>query len=207
MKFINGWWLPDQEQHLCLHLADHGEYQQENRRWALAGLEPGGVAIDVGAHVGLWLRDLCLHFDHVIAVEPVPSHQQCLRQNVTADNYTVWTCMLGDTASEAGLKLDPENTGHTHRQGPGLHRVIPLDQVWDSTPVRFIKIDVEGDEVNVIRGAESVIRTHRPRMCIEQKPHELSEAEGRYAARDLLKAWGYRPLRHRGDDWVLEHAG
>lgn len=208
---IGGWWLPKEEQHLRQYLREHGDYQQRNRQKALRGLSPGGLAIDVGAHVGLWLRDLCDHFTEVIAVEPRSLHRQCLEQNVTHKNYHQWPVMLGAQRGRAGLEIDPENSGHTHR-GPGEdYPVETIDDLIEREPLRrqlrFIKIDVEGDELRVIEGAEQTIKTLRPRLCIEQKPHPLSQERGRYAARDCLMSWGYAPLEHHGDDWVLEWRG
>lgn len=208
---IGSWWLPQQEQHLRQYLKNNSEYQWQNRQWALKDLPRGGQAIDVGAHVGLWLRDLTEHFDHVLAVEPRDLHRQCLELNVPGKNYTLYACLLGDHEGQAGLEIDPENSGHTHRKPEGTIPVKTLDSLVPDDRlqklIRLIKIDVEGDELRVIRGAERVIKTARPRMCIEQKDHPLAELEGRYAARDLLLSWGYVPLQHKGDDWVLEWRG
>ncbi len=208
---IGQWWLPKQEQHLREYLKNNSDYQKKNRDWALKDLAPGGVGIDIGAHVGLWLRDMTELFDHCIAVEPRDLHRQCLARNVSNKNYTLHPCLLGDHEGQAGLEIDPENSGHTHRKPEGDIPVKTLDSLCpddrNQKLIRFIKIDVEGDELRVIRGGERVIRTAHPRMCIEQKDHPLAQKEGRYAARDLLISWGYVPLKHHGDDWVLEWRG
>lgn len=209
IKRTGVWWVPEDETHLTDYLAQHGEYQQRNRRRALEGLPRGGHCIDVGAHVGTWLVDLCDHFDHVWAIEPRGVHQQCLRRNLeerSKTNYTLISALAGDQLGHAGLCEYSGNSGHTHWQPQGLLTVLTLDSL-ELTSVKFIKVDVEGFEYPVLKGSEHMIKAQWPRICIEQKSHQLAEQfGGRYAARDLLISWGYQPRQHHGDDWVLTHA-
>ena len=205
MKKIASWWLPDDETHLTDYLLREDQYQHRQRAWALRGLARGGHCVDVGAHVGLWLRDLCDHFDWVWAIEPRPIHHQCLEQNVMGSNYTLIKAMAGDSEGHAGLEEYGGNSGHTHWRPEGVTPVIRIDSL-EVTDLQFIKIDVEGFELPVIKGAEQCIRQQRPRICLEQKPHPLADQfGGRFAARDLLTSWGYRTLQHHGDDYVMRH--
>ena len=61
MKQVKGWWLPDTDTDFDRWILD-GEYQKEHRDGILNFLNVRGVefnnAIDVGAHVGFWLKDL-----------------------------------------------------------------------------------------------------------------------------------------------------
>jgi hypothetical protein len=41
------------------------------------------VAINVGAHVGMWSMHLARRFDHVFAFEPIPLHRACFTGNVS----------------------------------------------------------------------------------------------------------------------------
>lgn len=208
IKRAGPWWLPQDETHLNDYITHHGDYQKKNRQTALEHLPQGGHCIDVGAHVGTWLVDLCDHFDHVWAIEPRLVHRQCLERNMqerNKTNFTVIAALAGDCNGHAGLTEYSGNSGHTHWQPQGDIPMLTIDSL-DLTAVKFIKVDVEGFEHPVLQGAEQTIRTQRPRICIEQKKHELAdEFGGRYAARDLLTTWGYRTRQHHGDDWVLEY--
>ena len=199
MKQIQGWWMPSDEHHLDQVMRD-GLYQHRQRKRALEGLSRGGLAIDVGAHVGLWLRDLWRHFDEVIAFEPVLAHQECLRANCPESNYTLRTEAVGEHEGRCGMQTYMGNTGHAHRREGTDYPMKAIDS-FELKKVKFIKVDVEGFELGVILGAEQTIRESRPRICIEQKPHQTSYP---YAARDQLQQWGYRLREHHGDDWVLE---
>ena len=73
----HGWWFPDQDTHfaemLNKNISKGGQpvYQQPVRKRSIALCNQRGVALDIGANVGLWSRELCQAFERVIAFEPV----------------------------------------------------------------------------------------------------------------------------------------
>lgn len=204
MKLIRGWYMPDHETEL-LHatavLKQEG-YQINQRRWSLEGLQQHRTALDIGAHVGLWARDLCGQFLRVIAFEPHPEHRQCLAMNVKAPNLEIVAAAVGERDGMCSLQIYPGRSGHTHRKEGTDVRLISID-TYAPEEVDYIKIDVEGFEYEVLLGAEETIMRDHPRIVIEQKQqHHRSEQE-RYRASDLLLSWGYQRLRHHGDDHVF----
>ncbi|MDG1328720.1 MAG: polysaccharide deacetylase family protein, partial [Flavobacteriaceae bacterium] len=46
-----------------------------------------GNALDIGAHVGFWLKDMCKEFKQVYAFEPINAVRDCIHHNVKSDNY------------------------------------------------------------------------------------------------------------------------
>jgi hypothetical protein len=56
-------------------------------------------------------------------------------------------------------------------------------------PPGFVKIDVDGGELDVLRGAEKILSDHRPSLIVETHSRELEQLCGRFLARR-----GYRPL-------------
>ena len=202
MKQIREWWFPDHETELrdATTVFKAEGYQIQQRRWSLEGLTEHRCALDIGAHVGLWSRDLVKVFEEVVAFEPCEEHRECLAKNVTADNLIIHPWAVGECEGRVALEFYPGRSGHTHRREGDTTRMVCIDDLGLDS-VDYIKIDVEGFEFEVIQGAEQTIREFRPRMCIEQKPHRTPE--DRYRGRDLLKSWGARELRHHGDDWVL----
>lgn len=204
MKQIQGWWFPDHETELAraTQVLKPEGYQINQRRWSLEGLGSKRHCLDIGAHVGLWARDFCKEFQRVTAFEPCLEHRQCLEKNVTAENLTILPWAVGECEGTVELEIYPGRSGHTHRRPGRDIRLVALDDL-DLTEVDLIKIDVEGFELQVIEGAQTLIRTQKPRICLEQKQQHHNNDQDRYRARDLLKSWGARELQHHGDDWVL----
>ena len=82
--------------------------------------------------------------------------------------------------------------------------VVALDALDLRRPVRFIKMDVEGAEPQVVRGAARILAEDRPIMLSELHPTQLDRASGVSAAEFLsqLAAIGYRAHRLRADGAV-----
>lgn len=212
MKHTQGWWFPDDETHLpeMIHRQsmDCGipGYQVRSRNKSLFNLEGTRYrhAIDVGANVGLWARDLCTKFKTVTAFEPIEDFRACLKENVKADNLRIESCALGNRDGTTEMIRVAGNAGHTHVDSQSQAGTIPLRRLdsYEFDDVDYIKIDCEGYEYEVLLGAWETIRRCRPRICVEQKPHGIFGNQ--YRARDLLISWGMTALPHHGDDWVLD---
>jgi FkbM family methyltransferase len=165
------------------------------------------VALDIGANVGLWSRDLVNSFGRVIAFEPVALFRECLEQNVTGANFEVRPIALGDQDTMGTMIITEDNSGHSHldpnTMGAGDVQVVRLDNL-NFHDINYIKIDCEGYEYRILQGAEQTIRRCRPVVVIEQKPHDAySKQYGQFAAVALLKEWGMVKLDQIRDDWIM----
>jgi FkbM family methyltransferase len=146
-------------------------------------LEPGMHVVDVGANRGwytLYAATLVGPTGWVIAVEPDPVPLRLLRDNVVAnelDNVTIVAGAVG--ADEAKLRFVVERESalsHLARddRDTGDHdfvvQVKPLDDVLGESGhegVDFLKVDVEGAELDVLSGAERVLDDDRPIVLVE----------------------------------------
>lgn len=212
MKQELDWWFPDDETHLPDVMRRQARvcgipgYQVRSRNRSLWNMPPDRLrhAIDVGANVGLWARDLCDRFGMVTAFEPMAEFRECLTLNVRRDNLRIESVALGPRNGTCDMVRVAGNAGHTHVDpdtATGAWPMRTLDS-YEYQQVDFIKIDCEGYEYDVILGGEQTIRRCRPRICVEQKPHLIHGAQ--YRARDLLVSWGMTALPHHGDDWVFQ---
>lgn len=212
MREQYGWYFPDIETHFPQMLAKSvskggpTEYQQPVRLRSLQQVKNKRLALDIGANVGLWSRDLVKHFDQVIAFEPVAMFRDCLQKNVPASNIIIESVALGDTEGQVNMIITEGNTGHTHvdpNSKNGDTKIIKLDSL-NLQNVDYIKIDCEGFEYRVLQGAEQTIRRCRPVVVIEQKPHDAySKDYGQFAAIGLLEDWGMTRLDQVKDDWIM----
>jgi FkbM family methyltransferase len=131
--------------------------------------------IDVGAHIGSFTRSLYQHApegNHTI-VEAVPYKAEWLRKRFPAATHH--QCAVSDQDGEISFFENLENAGFsslTHRASRGRHneckvKCSRLDTLMENTNVNFLKIDVEGHEWAVVKGAKRLIETSRPMVMFE----------------------------------------
>jgi FkbM family methyltransferase len=171
-----GVWLPDGEQHMVEWMIAKNQrvdgkltYQWEKQQAALAHCRRFRLAVDIGAHVGLWAMHLVRRFDKVVAFEPVDAHRACFARNVTAPNVRLYPVALGLLEGGVTISSNPTSSGDSRVAGVGD---IPMHRLDDYalTEVDFIKADCEGYELLALLGGEATIRRWRPTICVEQKP-------------------------------------
>jgi FkbM family methyltransferase len=137
-------------------------------------LTPGDLVLDIGANVGnhtLYLAVLARA--RVIAFEPnvglTAALEASVARNGLGDAIDVRTMGLGRAAGAAEFaRAMPDNLGaQSLALGKGAIEVATLDSLGIEGPVRMIKIDVEGMEVDVLEGAGVLIGRDRPLLYIE----------------------------------------
>jgi FkbM family methyltransferase len=141
---------------------------------------------DIGAHHGWYMRVMALASPHsrVVAFEPDPISYQYLSRNMhDLPNAACFNVGLGEKDSEATLWRAPtSDLNSTVRQvgTPITIQLWTLDEFCrreEIDQVDFIKLDVEGGEVNVLRGARKLLSSSRPPIwMLEVSEQFLAEA-------------------------------
>ena len=175
MKQVKGWWLPDTDTDFDRWILD-GEYQKIQRDAILEFVNRDGNAIDIGAHVGFWLKDMCNHFDYVYAFEPIEEVRHCLSRNVTAMNYKTYSFGLGAKNDVINVNYNPTETGNTHASKDG-NQTITIRKLDDMNlpKIDYIKVDTEGFEIEVLKGGENMIKEYKPFVHVEVKERILQK--------------------------------
>lgn len=217
MKQELGWWFPDHEQHLpawmrspkgYLVLNDRPSYQGKKQQATLAAVRRHTalprVAVDVGGHIGLWSYNLAHSFREVHAFEPVEAHRACFVRNVTDPKVTLHSCALGATEGSISIHTAPTSTGDSWVKGEGDIPMITLDSL-ELAEVDLIKIDCEGYEENVLRGATETIKRSRPVIIVEQKRDMATARFGLtpLGAVKFLQGLGYRVEQEISGDYIM----
>lgn len=206
MKNVQGWWLPDKETHIDVYFNEVGrpEYQPIHQSAAMGYCKQFRMAVDIGAHIGLWARSMTNKFDSVVCFEPCEEFAEILIKN--APNVTfIHKCALGDTKNSVKLNVQQDNTGMTHvvRGEVGTVPMYPLDH-FGLDNVDFVKIDVEGYELEVVKGGYETFKRNNPVVIIEQKTKYTIPEQGNHAAvKFLMRELQYRVLDRVIDDWIL----
>jgi len=172
-------------------------------------VRPGTLCYDIGANVGLWalrMGERTGTAGRVFAFEPLSTSARALAANAALSglaNIEVMPFALGDTDGHATLHI-PGDAGRSSLapESPAdaaeRVRVRRLDDVWEEQrrpAVSFVKMDVEGAEPMILRGAQAFFTTVRPVTCCEINPGKLRNMG--FEARDVLDAfasWDYRAL-------------
>jgi FkbM family methyltransferase len=152
-------------------------------------LELGAWVVDVGANVGHYTKrmsDLVGASGRVIALEPVPQTFSLLAANVALfrhQNVTLLNIAGSSGFSELSMEipLAPSGIRNYYRAHvvplPGELRLLacPLDALPFTTPISLIKVDAEGHDEQVLRGAEGILRRDRPSLLVEAVGGGLTE--------------------------------
>jgi FkbM family methyltransferase len=212
MYQAHGWWFPDQDTHFAGMLKKSIQkgggpvYQQSVRQQSIDLTPSRTLALDIGANVGLWSRDLAQAFAQVIAFEPVSDFRDCLIKNVPATNLEVRGCALGEEDTSINMIITAENTGHSHvdtsTMGQGTTPMYRLDSL-DLRKIDYIKIDCEGYENTILRGARQTIMRDRPIMVVEHKRHKDVGHDDVDQALDTLISWGAHIVTNVRNDYIL----
>lgn len=221
MKQVKGIYLPESDTHfevmfpLYPEIDGKASYQYDKIQAVLKHrkgstlwrTEGSTVAIDIGAHVGLWSRILAMHFDHVYAFEPV--FGSYFRKNVTEERVKLYEYALGNENKAVSLCVENTNSGNTfiapntELTGQTYYHVEQktLD-TFAFALVDFIKIDVEGFEAAVIEGSIETLKRCKPLVMVEQKGHE-KRYQFKKDAITLLKELGAEIITIISGDYLM----
>ena len=171
----------------------------------------GGLAIDAGANAGLYSYALSRVCAKVHAFEILPQHCRSLEQ-FDAPNIQIHTIGLSNRHGEATVftpvhpsgavlmgwaSLEKGNCPNAEQHLEEVVRVRPLDS-FEFENCAFLKIDVEGHELEVLEGAAKTISRTRPRILVEVRKKNEASVEA------FLRNLGFRQ-RDFGE--VLGYAG
>ena len=141
-------------------------------------------SIDVGAYKGVYTYFISKYSKHVYAFEPNPKSYKILKKTVK-NNVKVLPYALSDKSCFDFLKIPKGKKGYSN-QG-GSIRNVKLDEKFGKLKIEtkkiddlklknigFIKIDAEGVELKVLKGAKKLIKQYKPTLLIEIEERYIS---------------------------------
>ena len=156
-----------------------------------------GIAIDIGANLGIWSYHLSKLFVRVEAFEPIAGYCDVIR-STRRKNISVHNEGLSSESGSMELRIpikDDRLLLQSARQsdvnGKFKNQVVPLKTLDDYAfaNVKFMKIDVGGHEIEVLKGAKKTITSEKPVMIIEIEQRCLDFPMDNVF--ELLKSYGY----------------
>lgn len=161
-----------------------GPFEASELAWIAQHVARGACVVDVGANIGWFTCALAQAVGPqgtVWAFEPAASNLLRLRAHLARNGLqqvTVFDCALAEHDGAGTLLLAddgayPSLVAVAGRRATGATQAVPvraLAEIWSARgapDIAFIKIDVEGGELEVLKGAEPILRTQRPRLLVE----------------------------------------
>ena len=193
------WWLPQSGGKVLRILG--GTYEPEQTRAFGEHLHAGGTLLDVGAHVGYYTllsAVLVGPRGRVVAFEPNPRNCGYLRRHVRMNGCAnVQVEEAAGSAANGTARFvfgSGTGTGHLAEGGTVEVQTVRLDDYCASRGIvpTAIKVDVEGAELDVLRGGEETIVAHHPVIFLSTHGASIHRAclawlrERGYALRPII---------------------
>ena len=200
------WSIPEWDNHFD-SIIKKGEYQKNQRDFALSFVKEWDIAIDIGANIGLWTKPLCEKFKFVWAFEPGRENWEHCHKNLEGiENYQLEQVALSDKQAENVRLYSTSDSCGDLRISPigenakvvDIVDMMKLDNYYHELmrkyagKVGFIKIDVQQHEKEVLLGATRILEEHSPVICIELPIRDEEEQTYKVICKNILGGLGYR---------------
>lgn len=177
------------------------------REWVNKNPGRNNCYIDVGAHIGTTVLPYSRIFSNVVAFEANKENYQSLLTNIQKNDCRNVTCRnvgLSDRKFTAVPVKHGENSGCFYMKESSSTesvKMMVLDDEDIPYPVDFIKIDTEGSELHVLKGARKIIEKWKPLIQVEtNKCSERYFGYGKEKIFSFLEDLGYTVMDDDGND-------
>ncbi len=185
-------WIAGSSDHGCWL----GSYEYRRRIIFENTVTRGSIVFDIGAHVGFYTllaSVLVGPSGKVFAFEPVPRNLFYLREHLRLNRVTnvkIVEAAVSDSTGIAFFDQGQSNSrGHISSEGRLKVKTVSIDELsrQGEIPIsHYIKINVEGTEMMVLRGAKSILTNAHPTLFLQTHGREVHEQ-----CCEFLKSLGY----------------
>jgi len=193
MKLIHGDFWPDRDQ-TCHCVA----YKTEGADKALRHCKKRDLVIQAGGNVGVWPRYLATKFQRVLTFEPSQENFELMVQNLKNIEIEMFQAALGDKAGACDVWVNKTNCGDDQTR-PGTSVVVMAIDDLNVDP-DLIYLDIQGDELPVLKGAEKTIERCSPVIAVEIDGHSMTRHGD---PRPFLLERGYKQVERVHQDHIF----
>jgi len=155
------------------------------------------IVLDIGANIGKHSIEMAKTCDKVIAIEPDKDSYKLLKQNIELNNIedkvTIINKACGEKQGTVSFFRDavyPTSNSITVKKNAQMTEekveCDTVDNICNGIVIDFIKVDVEGGELDTLKGAKKTIDICKPKIIFEAWNKEAADEIKSY-----LKHWGY----------------
>ncbi|GAB5400293.1 MAG: hypothetical protein Aureis2KO_18780 [Aureisphaera sp.] len=164
--------------------------------------------LDIGANIGNHSVQFSEHFKHVFSFEPNPLTFEVLKLNTRSrKNISIFNFGVSDKEGTSHLHVPEGNAGGAYVSDKPSENSVPIQlKPLDGNlnePFAFIKIDVEGHEVNAFKGMRQMLDKNKPVICFEL----INEGESGMELVRTLEELGYGPFYFPKEPGIASKSG
>lgn len=195
------------------------EYQKDTRDYSLGFVKRNRVALDIGANIGFWAVDLSKKFQQVWCFEPHPQNIQAFQQNmleqcgdINPPNIFFQQYAVSKEKGKANFYSSPDECGNASLSSHGVEtgnsvRTLKPEQLskfeveirslddyfneFKDLHIDYIKVDVQGHELEVMQGGMKLLHAHEAVLCLELPKRNPDEVKYHDEVVKLLGTIGY----------------
>ncbi len=206
----DGWWFPDGDETFWRF---HPREAARDLPFFLKNVPGRGTVVQAGANVGTYPLYLADHFQRVITFEPDPQSWDCLQANLKPRDclgrVQAHNMALGEMGG-LGQMVSGENPGNwgARRWEPDDDGAIfqaSIDDYWPDD-VAAIWLDIEGLELDALRGARRTIEKWSPWIIAEENGNGSKYGVDEHGIADFLETFGYSVECGIGNDRYYRRA-
>lgn len=188
---------------ISLDLALYGVREEEHTSKFKQTIAEGDTVLDIGANIGYYAliaSEQVGEAGKICALEPIPSNVSLLKKNLShndIDNVEVFQMACGENSGSKEINLSDKSNLHSFNEIPSAEgetlevEVVTVDDFVEKEEVPdLIRMDVEGYEHHILKGAKSTLTEHNPNLFIEFHP-DLMEEQDMEECIGILESAGY----------------
>lgn len=139
------------------------------------------IFVDCGCYDGqtsknfiAWCKD---QYKHIYAFEAETDKIGQCKEALPADKATIYPCGVWKEQGKLNFSKGLQLASHISEDGDIEIPVDSLDNVLGDKKVTFIKMDIEGAELQALQGSEKIIRANHPKLaiCVYHRPDDIFE--------------------------------
>ncbi len=190
-----------------------GDFEPYKTAAFLESYKKGMVFFDIGAHIGhfsLLASDINAGEGQIFSFEPRPSNQRFFKKHMEingAKDVTLFPFAVGQSNTKVRFNTHAGSaTGHVANDGNIEVELVHLDQ-WvaeNKLPMPdYLKIDVEGGEIEVLKGCSEMISKYHPILLVATHGPELHQFTCDFLDRNNYEYQILNPDSIKGDTEIL----